>query len=86
MLEALLRSWASLIIPENVEVTFLVIENDTEERSRNLIQTLQPIFKSSKLAYALETEPGFLLLGTVRPGNLWKWNLTFYSLSMMMKK
>ncbi len=58
MLEALLRSWASLIIPEKVEVTFLVIENDIEEHSRNLIQTFQPMPKSSKLAYALETEPG----------------------------
>ena len=58
MLEALLRSWSSLIIPEEVTVTFLVIENDTEERSKDLIQTLHPIFKSSKLVYALETEPG----------------------------
>ena len=58
MLEALLRSWSSLIIPEEVTVTFLVIENDTEERSKDLIQTLHPIFKSSELVYALETEPG----------------------------
>ena len=58
MLEALLRSWSSLIIPEEVTVTFLVIENDTEARSKDLIQTLHPIFKSSKLVYALETEPG----------------------------
>ena len=58
MLEALLRSWSSLIIPEEVTVTFLVIEYDTEERSKDLIQTLHPIFKSSELVYALETEPG----------------------------
>jgi len=58
MLEALLCSWSSLIIPEKVKITFLVIENDTNEHSRDLIKTLQPIFKDSKLAYALETEPG----------------------------
>ena len=58
MREALLRSCSSLIIPEEVTVTFLVIENDTEERSKDLIQTLHPIFKSSELVYALETEPG----------------------------
>ncbi|MCP4923177.1 MAG: glycosyltransferase family 2 protein, partial [bacterium] len=58
MLEALLRSWASLIIPENVEVTFLVIENDTEERSKDLIQNLRPAFKNCDLVYALETESG----------------------------
>lgn len=58
MLEALLRSWSSLIIPKEVTVTFLVIENDTEKTSKDLIQTLHPIFKSSELVYALETEPG----------------------------
>ena len=58
MLEALLRSWSSLIIPEKVTVTFLVIENDTEECSQDIFKTLQPMFKDSKLAYALETEPG----------------------------
>jgi len=58
MLEALLRSWSSLMIPEKVKVTFLVIENDTEERSKNLIQTLRPAFKNCDLVYALETEPG----------------------------
>ena len=61
MLEALLRSWSSLIIPEEVTVTFLVIENDTEERSKELIQTLHPIFKSSELVCALETAPGIHL-------------------------
>ena len=58
MLEALLRSWSSLIIPEKVTVTFLVIENDTEECSQDIFKTLQPMFKDSKLAYALETEHG----------------------------
>ena len=46
------------MIPEKVKVTFLVIENDTEERSKNLIQTLRPAFKNCDLVYALETEPG----------------------------
>lgn len=58
MLEALLRSWSSLMIPEKVKVTFLVVENDTEERSKDLIQTLRPAFKNCDLVYALETEPG----------------------------
>ena len=58
MLEALLRSWSSLIIPEKVTVTFLVIENDTEECSQDIFKILQPMFKGSKLAYALETESG----------------------------
>ncbi len=46
------------MIPEKVKVTFLVIENDTEERSKDLIQTLRPAFKNCDLVYALETEPG----------------------------
>ena len=58
MLEALLRSWSSLMIPEKVKVTFLVVENDTEERSKDLIETLRPAFKNCDLVYALETEPG----------------------------
>ena len=58
MLEALLRSWSSLMIPEKLKVTFLVIENDTQERSKDLIQTLRPEFKNCDLIYALETEPG----------------------------
>ena len=58
MLEALLRSWSSLMIPEKVKVTFLVVENDTDERSKDLIETLRPAFKNCDLVYALETEPG----------------------------
>jgi len=58
MLEALLRSWSSLMIPEKVKVTFLVVENDTEERSKDLIETLRPAFKNCDLVYALETESG----------------------------
>ncbi len=46
------------MIPEKVKVTFLVVENDTEERSKDLIQTLRPAFKNCDLVYALETEPG----------------------------
>ena len=46
------------MIPEKVKVTFLVVENDTEERSKDLIQTLRPAFKNCDLIYALETEPG----------------------------
>ena len=45
-------------MPEKVTVTFLVIENDTQERSKDLIQTLRPAFKNCDLVYALETEPG----------------------------
>ena len=58
MLEALLRSWSSLMIPEKVKVTFLVVENDTEERSKDLIETLRPTFKNCDLVYALENESG----------------------------
>ena len=46
------------MIPEKVKVTFLVVENDTEERSKDLIETLRPAFKNCDLVYALETEPG----------------------------
>ena len=46
------------MIPEKVKVTFLVVENDTEERSKDLIETLRPAFKNCDLVYALETESG----------------------------
>ena len=46
------------MIPEKVKVTFLVVENDTDERSKDLIETLRPAFKNCDLVYALETEPG----------------------------
>ena len=58
MLEALIRSWSSLKIPNKVSPVFVVIENDDEEKSKSVIQNLEPLFNKSRLTYALEKEPG----------------------------
>ena len=58
MLEALIRSWSSLKIPNKVSPVFVVIENDDEEKSKSVIQNLEPLFNKGRLTYALEKEPG----------------------------
>ena len=58
MLEALIRSWSSLKIPDKVSPVFVVIENDEEEKSKSVIQNLEPLFNQGSLTYALEKEPG----------------------------
>ena len=58
MLEALIRSWSSLKIPDKVSPVFVVIENDDEEKSKSVIQNLEPLFNKGRLTYALEKEPG----------------------------
>ena len=58
MLKALLFSWSSLIIPKEISVTFLIVENDIKEKSNSIIQTLRPLFDNSNLSYILEKELG----------------------------
>ena len=55
MLEALIRSWSSLKIPDKVSPVFVVIENDDEEKSKSVIQNLEPLFNKGRLTYAITT-------------------------------
>lgn len=58
MLANLLRSWSELSLPANCQVTFLVVENDDQPRSRDFVAEHAPSFVNSALRYAHESELG----------------------------
>jgi hypothetical protein len=59
MLSALLVSWRQMVIPASVELMFLVVENDTEPNSRELVDEHAGEFPHHQpLHYVLETELG----------------------------
>lgn len=58
MLSGLLDSWSQLKLPENCEVTFLVVENDDQPRTQRLVEQYAERFTTSSLQYAFEDELG----------------------------
>lgn len=58
MLNALLGSWAGMTIPDNCTVTFLIVENDTEQTAAAVMEANRGNFPNSNLLYVLETELG----------------------------
>lgn len=54
MLEALLASWSRMAIPERCRVTCLIVENDTSELSKPVLDGLRPRFDRAELRYVLE--------------------------------
>ncbi|THK34634.1 glycosyltransferase family 2 protein [Ensifer sp. MPMI2T] len=57
MLRALLVSLAKMTVPEQCHVKCLIVENDTVEASRSVVEECRPSFKS-ELLYVLEPELG----------------------------
>lgn len=58
MVNALLRSWAQMRLPERCAVTFLIVENDSRPLTQNVVESHRQHFTQSELHYVLETEPG----------------------------
>lgn len=58
MLEALLASWSRMAIPERCRVTCLIVENDTSELSKPVLDGLRPRFDRAELRYVLEPNLG----------------------------
>ena len=58
MLSALLDSFAALNPPEECHIRFLVVENDDQPRSREIIDARGGRLPAGRLDYVLETEPG----------------------------
>lgn len=58
MLANLLRSWSELSLPANCQVTFLVVENDDQPQSRDVVEEHAKLFMNTKLQYAHESELG----------------------------
>ena len=57
MLVALMHSLAKLQLPDNCSVSYLVVENDTEQRVLDAVQAVAPLFPAPPL-YVHEDEPG----------------------------
>lgn len=58
MLAALIESWSVMDVPDECDVTCLVVENDTETHSASVVDTALPLMNGVALEYVLETEPG----------------------------
>ncbi|WP_375260358.1 glycosyltransferase [Palleronia sp.] len=58
MLASLIDSFASLQIPPDCKVRFLVVENDDAPNSRHVVEARQGRLPGGTLDYVLETEPG----------------------------
>lgn len=58
MLGALISSWGALALPDNVEVRFLIIENDDAPDSQARVEALRPLANGAALDYVHEPELG----------------------------
>ena len=58
MLQELLLSWSMMAIPERCRVTCLIVENDTSEISKPILDELRPRFGHAELLYVLEPNLG----------------------------
>lgn len=58
MLKALLISWSRMPLPEKCTVTYLIVENDTEQLALAVVEAHKAIFQTSKLLYVQERELG----------------------------
>lgn len=58
MLKALIESWASMQAVMHTTVRFLVIENDADEKSLEIVEGLRERFPELHLDYVLEPRPG----------------------------
>ncbi len=58
MVSKLIGSWAALEVPKGCEIRFLVVENDTCENTKRLIEDLAGIHPAITLDYAFEPEIG----------------------------
>lgn len=58
MASDLVASFGAATLPDDVTVTFLIVENDTEERTRDTVEAARPLANGAELAYVLEPEPG----------------------------
>lgn len=58
MLQELLLSWSRMAIPERCRVTCLIVENDTSELSKPVVDALRPRFDRAELDYVLEPNLG----------------------------
>ena len=58
MVRSLIRSWGQMNIPENTTVRCLIVENDSQPDSQDLIENMNPLHNGASLFYVLETEPG----------------------------
>ena len=58
MLAELIRSWGQMDLPENCDVRFLIVENDSQPASRGVVEAAEPLGNGARIDYVLETEPG----------------------------
>lgn len=58
MLTDLLTSWLDMSLPDGCEVNLLVVENDDQKNSENLVLSFQKANGSPRVLYAHEPEPG----------------------------
>lgn len=75
MLANLLASWLELDLTEGNEVYFLVVENDDQPNSEELVRSFLASDGSARIQYVLETKPGIPLarnraLDFARSGNM----------------
>ena len=58
MLQQLLGSWARMTLPENAEVSFLVVENDSQLTIAEVVEEFKTKLPNAKVTYDLETALG----------------------------